>query len=286
MRWSKAANSSASRRTGPPSGCLATSRGAGVRKLHETPLARAPPVALVAPAATVARYSLAIAKRPSGSNTSVRVPIQRHSPLGCGSSRTGTPSCASPACESSATIGCENVTESCGASGTSPSGERRSTVSGPVAGASVRDAPAVVGGNGVRSVRPGRGGGSDGSRSANGVVRGSCASGGRRSSDAARGAQRRASWLGDARRARAPRPRPAPSLRRKPGSAAICPAASPVDLLGTNPDRGDAARGPGDAAKAIAASRTSVSARDARDAGGFTTPRIPRGGVYIPPLAL
>ncbi len=95
------------------------------------------------PAGIVARYSLAIGKRPSGSNTSVRVPTQRHSPGGCGSSRTGTPSCASSACESSATIGCENVTESCGASGTSPSGARRSTVSGPVAGASLREAPPV-----------------------------------------------------------------------------------------------------------------------------------------------
>ena len=96
MRWSKAANSSASRRAGPPSGCLATSRGAGVRKLHETPLARAPPVALRSTGRDLTRYSLAIAKRPSGSKTSVRVPTQRHSPGGCGSSRTGTPSCAEP----------------------------------------------------------------------------------------------------------------------------------------------------------------------------------------------
>ena len=44
--------------------------------------------ALGVPAGIVARYRVAIGKRPSGSNTSVRAPTQRHSPGGCGSSRT------------------------------------------------------------------------------------------------------------------------------------------------------------------------------------------------------
>ena len=110
-RWSKPAKSSASRRTGPPSGCRETSRGGGVLKLHEEERSSAVPVALVAPAASVAWYSLAIAKRPSGSNTSVRVPTQRHSPFTSGSSRTGTLRIASAAWEPSATIGSENVTD-------------------------------------------------------------------------------------------------------------------------------------------------------------------------------
>ena len=118
MRWSKLAKASASRRTGPPSGWRATRRGAGVAKLQLSALASVAPRALFAPAATWARKLVAIGKRPVGSKTSVRVPTQRHSPSGCGSSRTGSSAGASRRCASSATIGCENVTETSGASGT------------------------------------------------------------------------------------------------------------------------------------------------------------------------
>jgi hypothetical protein len=58
------------------------------------------------------------------------VPTQRQVPLGCGVSLTGTPLATVSAWEVTATIGCEKVTASCGASGTSPSGDQRSTSSG------------------------------------------------------------------------------------------------------------------------------------------------------------
>lgn len=51
----------------------------------------------------------------------VRVPIHRHLPGGVGVSLTGWTLEASP-CEVTATMGCENVTDSSGASGTAPSG--------------------------------------------------------------------------------------------------------------------------------------------------------------------
>ncbi len=178
--WSNAANTTASRRATPPSGCRTTTRGAGVANVHATSRASRPPVAEAVPAGTTARNSVAIGRRRSGWKTTVRVPTQRHSPGTLGSSRTGTLSPPSASCVSSATIGCENVTLRFGASGTSPSGARRSTSSGPAAATSGRGLDSG-GGNGAAIVLPVRGGGSESSRRAKGVVWGAPASGGRRS---------------------------------------------------------------------------------------------------------
>src|SRR5215510_2447359 len=114
-------------------------RGAGVSNWNATPLASLMPVALVVPDGISTLYVVACGNRTSGSNRSVRVPIQRHLPLGVGDSFTGTVVAAS-SCDVTAIIGCENVTDSCGASGTSPSGWNRSTSSLP--------APAPAGGRG------------------------------------------------------------------------------------------------------------------------------------------
>jgi hypothetical protein len=64
---------------------------------------------------------VACGNRTCGSNKIVRVPIQRHLPAGVGVSLTGWTCAASP-CEVTATIACEKVTVSSGASGTLPSG--------------------------------------------------------------------------------------------------------------------------------------------------------------------
>ena len=272
MRWSKAAKSSVSRRTGPPSGWRATSRGGGVSKVQDSAAASVPPVALGVPAGIVARKRVAMGKRPSGSKTSVRAPIQRHSPAGWGSSRSGTSARASAACESSASIGCEKVTERCGASGTMPSGIRRSTVSGPAAARSGRAASPVGGGNGARSVRPVRGGGSDGSRNAKGSTRGSDTSGARRSSTrSASTCDRRVA--GGRATSTGASAGPPPSLSRKPtgSSPATCPgadcAAGRAAVFRTSESRACGARGARLAAPAPAAtaSRTTPVAVSTRD---------------------
>src|SRR2546430_15275249 len=100
--------------------------GGRVRKEILPGLAGLPRVALVVPAGISTLYVVACGKRTSGSNTIVRVPIQRHAPLGCGESFTGVVAAASP-CEVTATLGWLNVTASSGASGTPPSGLYRST---------------------------------------------------------------------------------------------------------------------------------------------------------------
>ena len=271
MRWSKTAKSSVSRRAGPPSGWRATSRGGGVSKLQDSAAVSVPPVALGVPAGIVARKRVAMGKRPSGSKTSVRAPTQRHSPAGCGSSRTGTSARASAAWESSATIGCEKVTERCGASGTLPSGIRRSTVSAPAAPASGRAASPCGGGNCARSVRPVRGGGSDGSRSAKGTTRGSDTSGGRRSSTrSASTCDRRVA--GGRATSTGASAGPPPSLSRKPtgSTAATCPGAdccADRPVFRTSESRACGARGARLAAPAPAAtaSRTTPVAVSTRD---------------------
>ncbi len=126
-------------------------------------------------------YSVAIGNRPSGSKRSVRVPTQRHSPAGWGVSRTGGALRASASCDATATMGSENVTERWGASATSPSGAWRTTSSGAPPRRAGRSA-AGGGGNGVRTVSPVRGGGSEPSRNANGSSRGSSVQRGSRSS--------------------------------------------------------------------------------------------------------
>ncbi len=231
-RWSKAAIIRTSRREGPPSGWRATRRGGGVENDQREALANAPPPAPRVPAGTSTRYSVAMANRPSGSKTSVRAPTQRHSPGGCGESRAGTACRARPACESSATIGCEKVIERCGASGTSPSGIRLTTSRGPAAAASGL-AAASPGGKGARAVRPVRGGGSEPSRMAKGSSRGSAASGGRRSSTRRASASASRSAGGRATSAGASPPS-TPSLSRKTSppstSVGVAPAAIPARL--------------------------------------------------------
>ena len=197
-------------------------------KAHDAAVASTPPLALRVPAGTVTRYSVAIAKRPSGSNTSVRVPTQRHSPGTAGVSRAGTASRASAAWEVTSTIGCENVIASCGASGTSPSGAWRSTSSGPVAGASGRGGPRS-GGNAAAIVAPVRGGGGESSRRANGCSRAGAASGGSRSST--RRAASSPSTCAAGRAGASPRAgssAPSPSFSTSPGSsAALTPPCAP-----------------------------------------------------------
>ena len=124
---------------------LRPSTGAGVPKVQRVAAASAPPTADRVPAGTSTRYSVAIGKRTSGSNRSVLVPTQRQRPGGCGSRRTGTPAFASSSCDVTATIGCENVTDRFGDSGTSPSGAWRRTASGPAATGSGVGAAAAAG---------------------------------------------------------------------------------------------------------------------------------------------
>src|SRR5688500_1590300 len=95
---------------------------------------------------------------------SVFVPSHRHLPGGCGLRFTGTLVAAS-SCEVTATIGCENVMLSSGASGILPSGEYRTTSSGPAVTVSALLAPGA--GNETSTVLPVRGGGNEPSRSAN-----------------------------------------------------------------------------------------------------------------------
>ena len=106
--------------------------GAGVVNVHVFALSSVPPLADLVPAGTLTENCVAIGKRASGSNSRVLVPIQCHLPMGCGESFTGTLVAAS-SCAVTATIAWENVTLRLGAIGTSPSGEYRTTSSGPPA---------------------------------------------------------------------------------------------------------------------------------------------------------
>src|SRR6185369_14930722 len=133
--------------------------GAAVVKVQLLVLASVPPATDFVPAGTVTEYRVDIGKRLVGSKVSVRGPNQRHLPGGCGESCTGTLAAAS-SCEVSATIGRENVIVNCGASGTSPSGEYRSTSSGSLV-VLVLGGTASFAGNGTLIVLPVRGGGND-----------------------------------------------------------------------------------------------------------------------------
>src|ERR1041384_8128555 len=148
-----------------PSGYELTMLGGGVSNVNRLAAFSAPPVALRVPAGTSTVYVVACGKRTSGSNRIVRVPIQRHLPGGCGVSLTGVV-CAASLCEVTATIGWLNVTLSSGASGTLPSGMKRTTCrslpASLAAGGSSDDGGA---GNGVLIVSPVRGGGCDPGRS-------------------------------------------------------------------------------------------------------------------------
>jgi hypothetical protein len=88
-------------------------------------------------------------------------------------------------CDVTETIGWSKVTLSCPATGTSPSGDQRSTRSGPTVGSLPACAVGAGGGNGVTTVSPGRGAGLEPSRSAKGTESsGSASSGGSRLSSA------------------------------------------------------------------------------------------------------
>ena len=131
-------------------------------------------------------YVVACGNRISGSNRTVRVPIHRQLPFGCGVSFTGVVPAASP-CEVTATIGWLNVTLSSGARGTAPSGIQRSTLrsfpASLLAGGNSDDAG---GGNAPVIVCPVRGGGCVLARNANACLSsGSTAIGFARESSAA-----------------------------------------------------------------------------------------------------
>jgi hypothetical protein len=80
---------------------------------------------------------------------------------------TGTPSATVSACDVMATIGWLKVTDRCGASGTSPSGANRCTLSSvPSTRAAGGLGPAPAGGNVPLMTFPVCGGGCDFSRSA------------------------------------------------------------------------------------------------------------------------
>ncbi len=133
-RWSKDANTSVSRRAGLPSaGQRSRRRGGGVRNVNVAAWARTAPVAERVPAGTVTLYSVAIGRRGSTSNNSVFVPTQRQRPPGGSGRRAAGWTFSASACDVTATIGCEKVRLTCGASGTSPLGSCRSTCSGPLA---------------------------------------------------------------------------------------------------------------------------------------------------------
>src|SRR5499426_3464818 len=137
----------------------------GVAKRRRFVAPSVPPRADFVPAGISTVYSVAIGKRPSGSNNNVFVPIHRHFPAGCGESLTGGCEAARSSFEVTATIGCENVTLRCGANSTSPSGANRRTSSGPAVESTVASVIAA-GGNGSLLTRPARGGGNERSRTA------------------------------------------------------------------------------------------------------------------------
>src|SRR5689334_17856591 len=130
--------------------------GGAVVNVQLLVVASVPPATDLVPAGTVTEYRVAIGKRPVGSNVSVRGPNQRHLPGGSNESWTGTLAAAS-SCEVSATIGRENVIVNGGASGTSPSGEYRSTSSGSLVVVAL-GGTASRAGNGTSIVLPVRGG--------------------------------------------------------------------------------------------------------------------------------
>src|SRR5687767_14602808 len=121
-----------SRSCGPPLGQLLLSEGAGVEKRKDSGAASASPEAPLVPAGTSTRKSVAwgnlppwassLCRRGAGSNSSVLVPSQRQRPGGVGVSVAGTVLAAS-SWEVTATMGLSKVMETCGAMGTSPSGE-------------------------------------------------------------------------------------------------------------------------------------------------------------------
>ena len=126
IAWSNEIYIKASRRVIPPLGYIVSALGGGVVKVQTTSFARTWPFADLVPAGTRAVNFVAIGNRLSVSNMSVFVPSQRHRPSTCGDSSTGANFEAS-SCDVKATIGCENVTLRSGASGISPSGEKRTT---------------------------------------------------------------------------------------------------------------------------------------------------------------
>src|SRR5882672_6202868 len=99
----------------PPVGNSDLNVSGGVAKLHFLASPSVPPTADFVPAGISTVYSVAIGKRPSGSNNKVFVPIHRHLPAGCGESLTGGCKAARSSFEVTAAIGCENVTLKCGA---------------------------------------------------------------------------------------------------------------------------------------------------------------------------
>src|SRR5258708_4093550 len=160
-------------------------------------------------------------KRSRGSNGRVFVPSQRHGPGGSGESRTGRTFSASPG-DVTATIGCEKVRLRWGARGTSPSGARRSTRSGPASAGSGGGA-VTGGGKASFTVRPVRGGGKDFSRSANSTASpASTVKGGRRARTV--GVSRASRRVLEGAAVRAAGASSVPSLSRNPGpvvSAAV-----------------------------------------------------------------
>jgi len=172
IRWSNSMKTVGSRRAEPPAGWERTTVSGGVAKVKLAPWASVPPPLARVPAGTSMRYSVAMGNRSCGWNRSVRVPIQRHVPVGVGVKRTGTVAAAS-ACDVTATMGWEKVTERLGARGTSPSGEWRRTVSGSAGappGAGGAPGGGAGGGNVSLIVWPGRGGGNERSRSASSLA--------------------------------------------------------------------------------------------------------------------
>ncbi len=169
--WSNATNISASRRCGPYCGHIWVTVGAGVANLNDTFFLRIAPDALLVPAGISTAYSVAAGNLTSGSNSRVFDPIHRHLPFGVGDSFTGTPCATVSACEVIATIGWLKVIDRCGATGTSPSGAKRSTLSSVPSTFAAGGFFEVGGGGKVPLIRlPVCGGGSDFSRTAKSVL--------------------------------------------------------------------------------------------------------------------
>src|SRR5262245_64725291 len=108
-------NKSGSRGCDWPVGDCDFNVSGGVAKRHCFVAPSALPAADFVPAGISTVYSVAIGKRPFGSNNNVFVPIHRHLPAGCGESLTGGCVAARSSFEVMATIGWENVTLRCGA---------------------------------------------------------------------------------------------------------------------------------------------------------------------------
>src|SRR5690606_20923964 len=165
--------------SGSSVGYAPIARGAGVANVVRNVAASAVPVADRVPAGISSVYSVAIGRRSTGTNRSVRVSSHVHRPGGSGVSRAGGSRASVPATVVSGTIGWLNVIVRCGARSVSPVGTTLTTSSAR-GGSGVAGAGRVTlsAGKPLVMTMPVRGGGGDagGNRNSVELVSGSAGS--------------------------------------------------------------------------------------------------------------